>query len=164
MVTILFVVMISCGLALVVTALAWKLQSRVQSAQEPISRPEFGFLAVDGLDLFPEHGDCVWLPLSFLRRLVPETTRAQLIRYEHEHMAEISASLDEDGVILPLLIAYDNTGVCLHDGHHRVVLERLDYYPVKLERSEQIRKYMVPMDEFIELLWNSRRGKRVSEV
>lgn len=162
--TILTALLIVFGLTFLVTAIAWRLPEAPQLPSKPAQCPTFDFGAPGSLQLFPEHEDCVWLPVSFLRRLVPETTRAQLIRYEREYMAEIAESLDEDGVKLPLLIAYDATSVCLHDGHHRVVLERLDYYPVKLERSEQIRKFKVPLDEFIELLWNSRIGRRVTEV
>lgn len=139
---------------MLVPLLIYRLRKR---KPEPVEHPSielnFGFVTYSGLDLEPDHSDCVWLPASFMRTLVPDPTFNKIARYEREYVADIAADIVEHGIQEPLLIAVDRDGVCLHDGHHRIVAGVTERFPVKLERSERIRKHKVPMNDLVEVLW-----------
>lgn len=136
---------------LAVLALRWAI--RRSEPEEIFELPEFAFVTYSGLQLEPEHRDCVWLPASFLRRLIADPEAHRIARFERDRVAEAAASIEEIGVQVPLIIVIDNDGVCLRDGHHRVVSGVREYYPVKLEHSERIRKHKLPISELIEVLW-----------
>lgn len=123
--------------------------------------PEFGFVSYTGLQLDPEHRDCVWLPASFMRTLIADPTFNAMARLERDYIASIACDIAENGLQEPLIIVLDNESVCLRDGHHRVVAGVLDHYPVTLEYSENIRKHRVPMRNLVDLLFDNARGRQV---
>lgn len=147
-------------LILVAVILVARLRRR-RPVAAPIELPDFRFLTYSGLQLDPEHRDCVWLPASFLRGLIRGPEYNSIARLERDYVANIAADIESDGVQEPLIIVVDDKSVCLRDGHHRVVTEVLDYYPVVLERSDRIRKHKVPIGDLLDILWDSAKGKRI---
>lgn len=123
--------------------------------------PAFGFVTGSGLDLEPEHPDCVWLPRSFLTSLIANPTFSSITRYERDTITDLADDIHENGIKEPLIIVIDGTGVCLRDGHHRVVTGAREHYPVALEHSERIRKHKVPLKELVDLLWDDAKGTQV---
>lgn len=141
--------------------LIYRSRKRPRPEAPVVTLPEFGFVSYTGLQLDPEHRDCVWLPASFMRALIADPTFNAIARLERDYVAEIAVDIELNGLQQPLIIVLDNESVCLRDGHHRVVAGVLDHYPVMLEYSERIRKHRVPMRNLVDVLCRNARGRQV---